>query len=129
MPLVSIIFGGLLIGLGLWGWGATGWDPHKFTAAIPAIFGAVLVILGGLGMIERMLKHAMHAAALLGLVGCALAAWRFIPKAIEKFDLEDHATRATGGMMVLCGVFVVCCIVSFIQARRRRAAREAGIPS
>jgi uncharacterized membrane protein YeaQ/YmgE (transglycosylase-associated protein family) len=120
MPFLSVIFGAALIALGLWGY-LTG-ESKSVTALIPAFFGAVLVLAGFVAMVERFLKHAMHLAALVGLVGCALAAWRFALKAAEKLDLNDRKTASLGGMTILCGLFVVLCIGSFIQARRRRRA-------
>ena len=40
-------------------------------------------------------------------------------------EIHGTATLATGGMTLLCAVFVGLCVNSFVQARRRRAAREA----
>lgn len=127
MPVVSIIFGGLLIALGAWAFNASeleGW--RKATALIPAAAGGLLAVCGVIALKESLLKHAMHAAATVGLLGFLAAAGRFLPKAISQgVDTTDVATMSTGGMMVLCLVFVGLCVNSFIQARRRRAAREA----
>jgi hypothetical protein len=132
MPVVSIVFGGLLIALGVGAFSVSeleGW--RKATALIPAVAGVILAVCGLFALKERFLKHAMHAAAAVGLIGFLLAAGRFIPKALsEGIDFSKTATTATGAMMVLCGVFVALCVNSFIQARRRRTAREAaGQPS
>ncbi len=127
MPVVSIVFGGLLIALGVGAFSVSeleGWK--KATALIPAGVGAILAVCGLVALKERYLKHAMHAAAAVGLIGFLLAAVRFLPKALtEGIDTSKPATTATGTMMLLCGVFVALCVNSFIQARRRRAAREA----
>jgi hypothetical protein len=127
MPVVSIVFGVLLLGLGIWAFSVSELEGLlKATALIPALVGAILVVCGLLALKERLLKHAMHLAAAVGLVGFLLAAGRFIPKAIRVgIDTSNIATVATGGMMVLCAVFVGLCVNSFIQARRRRAARQA----
>lgn len=127
MPVVSILFGVLLVGLGVWGYSASdleGWV--KVTALIPAGFGALLVLCGLVGLKESLLKHAMHVAAMVGLLGFLLGAGRFVPKVIRSgFDPSNVASVATGAMTLLCLVFVALCVNSFIQARRRRAAREA----
>jgi hypothetical protein len=123
MPVVSILFGVLLTALGAWGFLATG--RTHYTALIPVVPGVLLLGLGLLGLVERFLKHAMHAAAVVGLLGCVLAAGRFVPSALQGLDLSAKPAQvATGGMTLLCGLFVVFCVNSFIQARRRRVARE-----
>lgn len=125
MPIVSIVFGGLLIALGVWGYVAT--DAKSITALIPAFAGGLLALLGGLALVERFLKHAMHAAAMIGLLGFVAAGGRLVPKLMrDGVSLDDPGTVAIGGMTVLCGLFVVLCVNSFIQVRRRRSAREAG---
>jgi hypothetical protein len=130
MPIVSIVCGGLLVALGAWAFNASeleGW--RKATALIPAVVGVLLVISGVIALKERYLKHAMHLAATVGLIGFLLAAGRFIPKAIRAgIDTSDVATLATGKMMLVCAVFVALCVNSFIQARRRRAAAGQGGP-
>ncbi len=118
MPIVSILFGGLLIALGAWGYHETA----AKTSLIPAGVGGILVLLGLLGLVERFLKHAMHAAAMVGLLGCIAAASRFVPKLVKGIDFNDKATIATGGMTLLCAVFVALCVASFIRVRRRRRA-------
>jgi glucose uptake protein GlcU len=129
MPIVSIVFGVLLVGLGAWGYSVSDLPSNvKWTALIPAAFGAILVVCGVIGMAERFLKHAMHAAAMVGLIGLLLAVGRFVSVAAnpEKgIDLSKPAQQATLAMMGLCLVFVGLCVNSFIQARKRRRAREA----
>jgi hypothetical protein len=121
MPVVSIVVGGLLIALGVWGYVAS--DARSVTALIPAFVGAALAMLGALALKASLLKHCMHAAAAIGLLGFLAAAGRFVPKLIRAgFDTEDAATLSTGGMTLLCAVFVALCVNSFVQARRRRAA-------
>jgi hypothetical protein len=127
MPIVSIVFGGLLIALGVWGYTASELEgPAKMTALIPAGVGGLLALCGLIALKESLLKHAMHAAAVIGLLGFIAAAARFIPKAIrDGVDTSHVGTLATGGMMILCLIFVGLCVNSFIQARRRAAAQKA----
>jgi sulfite exporter TauE/SafE len=122
MPIVSIVIGALLIALGVWGYSAA--EVKSITALIPAFTGGVLALLGVVGLKESLLKHAMHGAAMIGLIGCLAAASRFIPKVRAGLDTSDVAAMSTGGMTILCAVFVGLCINSFIQARKRRQARE-----
>ena len=62
MPLTAIVFGILLIGLGVGGFFGTG-AAHP-TALIPAAFGLVLALLGLVALLKPNLrKHVMHVAA------------------------------------------------------------------
>jgi len=131
---VTVVFGVLLIALGLYGKLSTG-TPSP-TPLIPAAAGAVFVVLGLLALKESLLKHAMHAAALLGLIGLIGSAMMVLPKLepllagaeIKRADGSDAtlAVRLQAATGVLCAVFVALCINSFIQARRRRRAAAAG---
>jgi hypothetical protein len=136
VPVLSIVFGVLLIALGVWGyWGGVLnlWQPLGFaapehlslTALIPAYMGAALVLLGLLALKESLLKHAMHAAALIGVLGLLAASWRLISKG----EVKSVAGASLAAMTLLSALFVVLCVNSFIQARRRRrAAANPPIP-
>lgn len=136
MPIVSILFGILLIALGIWGrfggdlglWEPLGFPPPKElsgTALIPAYMGAALVVLGLLALKASLLKHAMHGAAMIGLLGLLAAAWRLISKGYS----GGVAGNSLVVMAVLCALFLALCINSFIQARRRRRAASSAVPS
>ena len=72
MVLVAIVFGVLLILQGIGFWLATGFEPARFTAAIPAFFGIALLFLGILsGLFPRIRMHLMHVTILVALVGIA----------------------------------------------------------
>jgi hypothetical protein len=132
VPFVSVVFGLLLIALGIWGyWGGTlgWWEPLGFvpperlsgTALIPAYIGAALVVLGLLALKESLLKHAMHGAAMIGLLGLVAAAARIA---------MTGNVKGVGGtslilMALLCTVFMALCVNAFVQARRRRRAASA----
>jgi hypothetical protein len=134
VPTITFVFGVLLIIVGLWGRFSTA--TASPTALIPAYLGAAFVVLGLLAHKERWLKHAMHAAALLGLLGFLGAGYMAFPHLpallsgtpIKRPNGSDatFAVRMQTIMALLCGVFVGLCINSFVSARRRRArAREA----
>jgi uncharacterized membrane-anchored protein len=132
----AIGFGFLLIGLGLAGYLGTEVERRSATALIPAAFGAVLVLLGGLALKDKLRKHAMHAAATVGLIGFLMPAIMAGPKlptllstgAVTRADGSD-ATRAVTLQLLMafiCLVFVALCVKSFVDARRARAARGEG---
>ncbi|MGH7174086.1 MAG: hypothetical protein ACRELG_27765 [Gemmataceae bacterium] len=136
MPVVSVVFGLLLIAVGVWGYwgGVLGlWQPLGLpspdrlsgTALIPAAVGIPLVVCGLLAFKESRLKHAMHGAAMFGLLGFMAAGYRLIATLVRKSKVEGVSGVSQTGMLLLCGVFVALCINSFIQARRRRRAAEA----
>ena len=106
--------------------GLIGYLPHQesWTALIPALFGAVLLVLGAVGLRENARKHAMHAAAGVGVVGFIGAAARLIPAALSGEIKLPLAFAMQVAMAVVCGAFVGLCIKSFVDARRRR--QQAG---
>lgn len=135
MPVVSVVIGLLLVALGVWGrWGGDLglWEPLGFsapeqlsgTALIPAYVGLALVILGLVALKESLLKHAMHLAAMIGLLGLLAALGRLLMTG----KVAGVGGASLLGMTLLCAVFVALCINSFIQARRRRRAAST-VPS
>jgi hypothetical protein len=125
VPLITVVFGILLVALGLWGRFGTPEGQNSVTSLIPAFIGAPVILLGLLALKESLLKHTMHLAAMLGLLGFLAAGGRLVTKLIQTGTLEGRAALSTGLMTSLCGVFVALCVNSFIQARRRRKAQEA----
>ncbi|HEV8630645.1 MAG TPA: hypothetical protein VGV61_10040 [Thermoanaerobaculia bacterium] len=129
MPIVTIVYGLLLIVLGVGFYAGTG--EASVTALIPAFFGVPLVVCGVLARRERLLKHAMHAAAVLGL----LAFLGSLPGLVRFFVFIHGGTVARPNavleqafMAALSLVFVVLCVRSFIEARRARAASAVSSP-
>ncbi len=140
MPVVSILFGILLIGLGVWGywggelglWAPLGLAPPEhlsLTALIPAYVGAALVVLGLLALKASLLKHAMHVAAMIGLLGLLAAGGRLVSSLASKGRAEGVSGASLSLMMLLCAVFLALCVNSFIQARRRRRATATAAPA
>jgi hypothetical protein len=121
VPRVAIVFGLLLIALGAGGFFGTG-SEHP-TALIPSGFGAVLVLLGVLALKEARRKHAMHAAAAVGLIGALGGAVMLVLPFAKGTGIQRPAAYGcTAAMTLLCLIFVGLCVNSFVQARRRRAA-------
>ncbi len=124
MPAVTIIIGALLVALGLWGRFGTEHGQESWTSLIPALVGGPLLILGALALKESLLKHAMHLAAMLGLIGLLAAGGR-LAMLLPQGRVQTPSGLSTAGMTLLCGLFVALCVNSFIAARRRRRQREA----
>jgi hypothetical protein len=121
---VAVGAGILLVVVGAVGYGLA--EKPSFTALIPAAVGALFVVLGALARNEAYRKHAMHAAAGLGLLGAIVAGTRAVPGLMKLSSGDESVNRlavgTTTAMMVICAVFVLLCIQSFIAARRSRAA-------
>lgn len=122
MAKISYLFGVLLITLGVASYFAA--ESRAVTALIPAFFGVVMLILGWVASHGAAAnKHAMHVAAILNLLGAGAGLSRGIPNVV-KYLGGDHSVWlkaiSQGGMGLLCLVFLVLCIRSFIQARRNR---------
>ena len=127
MPIVAMIFGGLLTALGVIAYVmpdllGTG-DPFKISALSPAFLGLPIALAGLVAAIKpALLKHAMHLAAVLGVLGVVGG---FVPVALRNFNFETAAVKVGVGMTLLSLVFVGLCVKSFIDAKKARKAREA----
>jgi O-antigen/teichoic acid export membrane protein len=120
----SIVFGILLSILGVYTYIGAPADHRSPTALIPTVVGVILVILGAFAKKEAYRKHAMHAAAVVGVLGFLAAAGRFFAVLFTGGDVATTAGMSTATMAVLCGVFVALCVKSFVEARRRRKTVE-----
>jgi len=97
------------------------------TPLIPTFFGIALILLGLLAMSVKWRMHAMHGAALLGLVGLIAPAVMAVREYGKGPEMSGKKVAEMGLMAGLCGIFVILCIKSFIAARRLR--RQQGKPS
>ncbi len=122
MAKITIVLAGALTVLGIVGYMGSG--GASITALNPAAFGMLFLILGAVAMNPARRKHAMHGAAMLGLIG-GLATISGLVKFLRMLGGEEvarpDAVRAQAIMCVLCLVFVALCVKSFIDARRSRA--------
>jgi hypothetical protein len=129
MAKVTILFGLLLIVLGVVGYVGTG--RMAPTALIPTYVGIVFTILGLLARKGSQKKRMtiMHIAVTLGLLSflaTAKSIWDFIQMErghamLRPIAVED---KAVFSMMML--IYVLLCVRSFIKARRERAEPVAG---
>ena len=125
MAKITIGLGFVLIALGLGSYFGTG--REHFTALIPAVFGLPLALLGVVALKDHTWKHAMHVAAAIGLLGFAgtVKGLLKLPVLLTGGELDQPAAVAVqAAMAIVCFVFVVLCVWSFIQARRASAAKQ-----
>jgi hypothetical protein len=131
MPALTIGFAVALALLGLGGFFATG--SSHITALIPTFFGAGLLVLGLIALRGGAIrKHAMHLAALLGLLGVFGGIGRSAPKLGAVLSGQPVEPSATAIWLqfsfgVICLIFLATCVRSFIQARL--AARQNSLQS
>ena len=125
MAKLSIVWGIIFILMGLYGY--FGISSESITALIPTFFGIPLLILGWIGLNEKYLKHAMHGAAVLNLLGFAGT----LGGLIKFFKMLGGAETARPAavtvqaiMAVLCLVFLILAVKSFIDARKNRTKSE-----
>jgi uncharacterized membrane protein len=122
MAKFSIVLGIILITLGLVSY--FGISSESVTALIPAFLGIPVLVLGFLALNEKYLKHAMHASAVLmllgfgGTVGGLIKFFRMLSG--EIFE-RPSAIIVQAIMAVLCLVFMIFAIKSFIDARRGKS--------
>ena len=123
----TIVSGGLLVAVGLLGYTASELQPAPKTALIPAALGAILVVCGALAFNEKLRKHVMHLAAMVGLFGVLGGFMPLVRQILNNGDFNPLKLSAITGELtiVICAVFVGLCVNSFIQARKARQAREA----
>src|ERR1700722_7716941 len=123
MPLVTIVLGLFLSACGaLFFFNANAQSP---TALITAFIGVPLVLLGLLSFQAKMRKHAMHLAAIVGLLGFLGGAIKGFPNllALLSGDLVGKEFNKALSQNILAFAslaFVLLCLNSFIQARIRR---------
>ena len=125
MPTITVVVGVLLIGTGVGGFAATGFETRAITALIPAAFGLLIAVSGVIAYRDHLRKHALHAASTLALLGFLLPAGR-LGMVATKEDFE----WALGSYMlllasVICLGYFLLCLQSFLKARRERLAAEA----
>ena len=124
MPSITIGYGAILTVIGLTGYFATG--QASVTALIPAFLGVPVAICGLLARNERLLKHAMHGAVLLALLGLlgTLSSPAKLPALLDG-TAERPAAVLAQVLTLLCSlIFVVLSVQSFIAARRARQSSD-----
>ncbi|HUZ04312.1 MAG TPA: hypothetical protein VMU62_03055 [Acidobacteriaceae bacterium] len=124
MAKTTLFFAAVLIVLGLAVFVATG--SHAPTALIPAFFGVVLGVFGLLANTEDSKRRMlfMHIAVSIGLVGFLFPGIRAMGDVIKLLQnqtvLRPIAMWEELAMSILCLIFVLLSVRSFIVARRAR---------
>lgn len=119
MPTLAKTIGILLMLLGILSFAMSG--AASWTALIPAIVGTPLFLLGYFARNEKARKHLMHAAVILALLGFlgTIPGLLALPALLSGGEVARPAAAAVQSVMaVLCLVFVIFAVRSFIQARR-----------
>lgn len=115
MPTTAILFGVILIVLGIVGYVMTG--QSSITALIPAFFGIALSVLGlAANAKENLRKHLMHGAVIVALLGFIATAGRLLSRLSELTATPAVISQAI--MAGVCLIFVILAIRSFAAARR-----------
>ena len=122
MPKLAILFGLILDAMGVASFIATG--ATHFTALIPSIFGTIILLSGILALVRPDLrKHAMHVAAVFGLLGTLGGLGMGLPKlgaVMAGTAQRPVAVVMQISMGLIALVFLALCVKSFIDARRAK---------
>ena len=123
LPVTTIVYGSLLIVLGVTGYLMSG--MVSITALIPAFLGIIILVSGVLAQKESRRKLFMHIAlvfGLLGLLGTASA----LPSLFTMLGGEEvtrpGAVIGKSVTAILSLVFLIIGVKSFIDARRQPSA-------
>ena len=130
MPTLSVMCGIVLTALGLVaylapeaiGTGKDGTPPAAMspTSLTPAVIGVLLLLAGLVGMFaEGMRKHAMHLAAVAGLLGTVGG---LVPVILRDMHYQETAVKVGLTMCLVSAIFLALCVNSFVQARKARTA-------
>jgi hypothetical protein len=119
MPSVTRAAGFLLVLLGIVGYVGTG--AASLTALIPAMVGALFLVLALVARSPEARKHVMHAAVAIALLSVLGVLPRII-RAVNAGETQRPAVLAQIAMAVILGVYVLLGVKSFIDARRARSS-------
>jgi hypothetical protein len=120
MLLVTLCQGIVLGAMGIAGYLYSG----AKTSLIPTLFGVLFLVCAIMGeKLPNWRKHVMHLACVLGLIGFVVPA-----RALGKFYLlvtgspveRPLAILMQSLMAVLCLVYLILCVRSFVDVRRAK---------
>ena len=120
MAKVAIIIGLILMALGIGSY--IGTAGASLTALIPCAIGLPILVCGALALNALRRKAAMHVAVVIALLGFLGSLGRAIqlPAALSHAASVAHpiAVYASTVLNVLCLIFIILAVRSFIDARR-----------
>ena len=114
--------GGILAATGLVAYFAS--DASSITALIPAALGVLFIVAALISRAPKVRRHALHAAlviALLGIAGTAMNVMK-VGELLAGTVERPNAVIASTVTFAVLFVFPAVGIVSFVRARRYRAA-------
>ena len=118
MPKITIAVGVVLAVQGVGFFLAT--SSGSMTALIPTFLGLPIAVLGIVSLKEWARKHAMHTAAALAMLGLLAAVGRMASAGVS----TSPAGISVLILALLTGGFLILCIKSFVDARRRQRESE-----
>ena len=121
MPQVTLAYALLLIVIGIGGYFY--YDRASVTILIPAFFGIPVLIFGLIALKEKFLKHAMHGASLLALLGIAATfkGIKQLPTLLSGEEvLRPNAVVMQSAMFSVSLLFFILCGISFVKVRMER---------
>jgi hypothetical protein len=127
MPKYALVFGSVLVLLGIGGFAGTG--ARSVTALIPAFAGVLFLILGIIAQkgSSQARRHAMHGAVILALLGFAGAGRGLVGLAILLGGgnvQRPVAVVMQSAMALVCAAFFGLGMRSFLSARGQRSQGE-----
>lgn len=142
MSKVAIVVGVLLIAVGLVGYGLpdtevvdqstgeTTAGKSSPTALIPAAAGLPILLCGIWAFAKpTATKIAMHVAVTFGLLGALASTGRGMASLLGWIrgsgELNQRSFAFVAIMAVLCWMFVIFCVGSFIKARKARVGSNS----
>ena len=114
------LIGFILIAIGIIGYVATG--AASLTALIPAMIGAILLVLALVARSAEARRHAMHAAVAIALISALGTLPRLLP-ALAAGELARPAVISQALMVGVLLIYVALGVKSFVDARRARMGR------
>jgi len=118
MPKITVAVGVVLAVQGVGFFVAT--SSGSITALIPTFVGLPILVLGILSLKESARKHAMHLAAALAMLGFLAAVGRMASAGLS----TSPAGISVLILALLTGGFLILCVKSFVDARRRQGEPE-----
>ena len=142
MSKIAIVTGFLLVIVGLAGYllpstvvtdgpdGETIETITSWTALIPAFIGLPILLCGFWSFVApASTKTALHLSATIALLGGLAAAGRGIVSLLKFINADGEFNQRTFMFLVLMGVlcwmYVIACVLSFIKVRKARERAEA----
>jgi hypothetical protein len=119
MIVVTRVIGTALLVLGVVAYLGTG--GASATAAAPAVPGVLILVFGVLAGRESLHRHMIHAALLVALLGVLASAMPLaeLPALLGGEEVERPVAVVTSGLMaLLCLIYLVLGVRSFVAARQ-----------